>query len=49
MVRTVSFLSPTCLEDILQLSLWQMEYQGIYIGITMDGAHFLCKKGLRYF
>lgn len=36
MARKVTFLSLSCLEDILQLDLWwQSEYQG-YVGITMD-------------
>lgn len=45
-----TFLSPSLLEDILQFNLWwEMEYQGLYFGITMDRDFVLYKKGLRFF
>ena len=50
MARTMTFLSPSCLEDILQLNLWwQIEYKGLYLGITMDRGFVLYNKDLRYF
>lgn len=41
-------LSPSCVEDIVQLNLWwQSEYQKVYFGITMDLSFVLCSKELR--
>lgn len=49
MTRMVIFLSPSCLEDILQINLWwQTKYKGLYFGITMDRGFVLYIEGLRY-
>ena len=50
MARTVAYLSPSIMEDVLQLNLWwKTGYQGLYFGITMDRTLILYRKGLRYF
>jgi hypothetical protein len=43
---TVAYLSPSIVEDIMQLNLWwRTVYQGHYFGITMSRALTLYMKG----
>ena len=49
MVQSTTSLSRSYLKDVLQLNLWwQMEYQELYFGTTIDSTFVLYILGLRY-